>query len=169
MGRFSRILLLVGLVLGFGAEAGWAATPSSGTLTDLTTAPFHPAGEVTTTTISVGPPPVSGIRDGQYTASTDVWSKNIHLTGSTLTSSHDGDGEPAVKMDLDGNAWVVSNSGLGLGGWKVNESCGQEFKFFDPEFPVSTAGGDGDVEVAGVKNPLGFYNIYSSSLDQLAN
>ena len=25
------------------------------------------------------------------------------------------------------------------------------------------------MEVAGVKNPLGFYNIYSSSLDQLAN
>src|SRR5947208_2127477 len=44
MRRFPRMLLLVGLVFGVGATATWAATPSSGTLTDLTTALSYVSG-----------------------------------------------------------------------------------------------------------------------------
>jgi len=139
--------------------------------------PFHPAGEVVTTSIVLGPAPPSPFRAGTYATGTDVWSQNVHLKGNGITFSHDDDAEPAVRFTPDGTALVVSNGGsltggTGLGMWKIADECGQHYSFLEPEFPFYNGGGDCDVEVAPVKNVNGFYNIYTSSLhgtDALVN
>ena len=139
--------------------------------------PFHPAGEIVTTTIVLGPAPPSPFRAGTYVTGTDVWSQNVHLQGQGLTFSHGHDSEPAVRFDPDGTAFVVSNGGsltggTGLGMWKISESCGQRYSFLEPEFPFYNGGGDCDVDVASQRNANGFYNIYTSSLhgtDALVN
>ncbi|HEY2954132.1 MAG TPA: T9SS type A sorting domain-containing protein [Candidatus Eisenbacteria bacterium] len=137
----------------------------SGTYT-LRVVPFHAQGETYTALVSLGPLPPTGIADALYRSSADVWSANLHLTGSGL-SAHNNDLEPAVKMDPDGNAYVSSN-GEGIGLWKISEPCGQTVaSFVEPEAPLVNGGGDTDVEVAPVKNALGFYNLYTSSLHAL--
>jgi hypothetical protein len=136
----------------------------SGTYT-VRVVPYHAQGESYTATVALGPLPPSGIADAIYRSSADVWSKNLHLTGP----GHAGDREPAIKFDPDGNAWVSSN-GPGIGLWKINDPCGQlTAAFTEPEAPLTTGGGDTDVEIAPEKNALGFYNIYTSSLYALVN
>src|SRR5262249_59159614 len=60
--------------------------------------PFHPAGEVVTTTIVLGPAPPSPFRAGTYVTGPDVWSQNLHLKGNGITFSRDHDAEPAVPF-----------------------------------------------------------------------
>src|SRR5262249_31089124 len=119
--------------------------------------PFHPAGEVVTTSIVLGPAPPSPFRDGTYVTGPDVWSRNVHLKGHGLTFSHERDAEPAVRFDPLGNAFVASNggsatTGTAIGLWKISDGCGQQYSFLEPESPFYNGGGDVDVEVAPEKN-----------------
>ena len=111
------------------------------------------------------PPPAAGTQTGLYLPGSDVFSCNVHLTGE----GHNGDGEPGLKADGDGRVFVGSNAGLGagIGLWKITDPCGMDFDFLGaPDGGVG--GGDVDIEAATVRNPAGFYNIYTSSL-ALAN
>jgi hypothetical protein len=132
--------------------------------------PFRVSGESISATITLGPPPPTGLgRTGLYLASSDVFSCNTHLTGSSAVFIHDGDSEPAVAMDGNGAAWVTSNPGLGgdQGMWQITDPCGKFFNFIGG-VTTGEGGGDTDVEIAPVRNALGFYNIYATSL-YLAN
>lgn len=109
------------------------------------------------------PPPPGGFAAAQYVPGTDVFSCNTHLTGIDANGTDFSTAaEPAVKFDPLGNAYVVSNSGLGLGIWRVPDTCGQRFTFLGSD--LINGGGDGDVEAAALPNASGFYNIYTSSL-----
>src|SRR5262249_48139938 len=132
----------------------------------ITVVPFDPQGQSILGTITLGPAPVSGIGEGIYTSSSDVWSLNKHLTGDGLVFSHAHDAEPAVRIGKDGQTWVAANGGVfgtsGIGLWRITDDCAQNFTFLEPETPLYNGGGDVDVEVAPEKNPLGFYNVYTS-------
>ncbi|MBI1797996.1 MAG: exo-alpha-sialidase [Candidatus Eisenbacteria bacterium] len=129
------------------------------------------AGSVSLAVPASAPPPPNLFGLGQYVLGTDVFSCNFHLTGiDSDSTSHAEDAEPAVKFDPAGNAFVVSNSGAGLGIWRANDLCGQGADFITVD--LRNGGGDGDVEAASVLNANGFYNIYASSLhstDALVN
>ncbi|TMQ65845.1 MAG: T9SS type A sorting domain-containing protein [Candidatus Eisenbacteria bacterium] len=112
------------------------------------------------------PPPPGGFGIGAYAVGTDVFSCNAHLTGVDENGTdHAFDAEPGVKFDPLGNAYVVSNSGAGLGIWRVTDLCGQRYQFLGID--LLNGGGDGDVETASELNANGFYNIYTSSLHSL--
>ncbi len=117
------------------------------------------------------PPPPNGFGVAEYVTGADVFSCNAHLTGTDANGTdHAHDAEPAVKFDPLGNAYVVSNSGSGLGIWRVTDTCGQAYQFLGID--LLNGGGDGDVETAASLNANGFYNIYTSSLhsqDALVN
>jgi hypothetical protein len=117
------------------------------------------------------PPPPGGFGIAEYVVGTDVFSCNAHLTGVDANGTdHASDAEPGVKFDPLGNAYVVSNSGSGLGIWRVTDTCGQAYQFLGID--LLNGGGDGDVETARDLNANGFYNVYTSSLhsqDALVN
>lgn len=122
-------------------------------------------------TITLGPPPEGDTGEGIYVASGDVFTCNVHLEGQSPVFDHGGDGEPAVKFDPQGNAWItgIAGVGAGIGLWKIpaGDVCASSPIFLDnPDAGVG--GGDTDIEIASVPNALGFYNIYTSSLT-LAN
>jgi hypothetical protein len=129
------------------------------------------SGTVKLATPVVAPPPPNLFGLGEYHLGTDVFSCNFHVTGIDANgTSHAEDSEPAIRFDPAGNAFVVSNSGAGLGIWRANDLCGQGADFVGID--LQNGGGDGDVEAAGVTNAAGFYNIYTSSLhaeDALVN
>jgi hypothetical protein len=129
------------------------------------------SGTVTLAEPSAPPPPPGGFGIGEYVVGTDVFSCNTHLTGVDENGTdHAADAEPAVKFDPLGGAYVVSNSGSGLGIWRVTDLCGQAYQFVGID--LLNGGGDGDVETAPELNANGFYNIYTSSLhsqDALVN
>src|SRR6266487_4047773 len=129
------------------------------------------SGTVALATPAAPPPPPNVYGIGSYVAGTDVFSCNFHITGvDSNGTSHANDAEPGVKFDRDGNAYVVSNSGSGLGIWRSNDLCGQSADFLGID--LLNGGGDGDVETAGLTNENGFYNVYTSSLhsqDALVN
>ncbi len=129
------------------------------------------ANETLTGTITLGPVVGGDTGEGIYLSSSDIFTCNVHLEGQSAVFDHGGDGEPAVKFDPDGNAWVTGIAGVGggIGLWKIaaGDVCAQSPIFLDnPDAGVG--GGDTDIEIATVLNPLGFYNIYTSSLT-LAN
>ena len=70
-----------------------------------------------------------------------------------------------MNFDPLGNAYVVSNSGAGLGIWRVTDLCGQWYQLLGID--LLNGGGDGDFETASELNANGFYNIYTSSLHSL--
>ncbi len=132
---------------------------------------FSTANESFAGTITLGPRPTGGLGQGEYFPSSDAFTCNKHLEGQSAVFDHGGDGEPAVRFDPEGNAWVTGIAGLGggIGLWKIptTDVCAQSPVFLDnPD--AGAGGGDTDIEVAPEKNPLGFYNIYTSSLT-LAN
>jgi hypothetical protein len=123
-------------------------------------------GSVSLAAPAAPPPPPSGFGLGEYIDGTDVFSCNAHLTGVDENGTdHASDAEPAVKFDPLGNSYVVSNSGSGLGIWRVTDLCGQAYQFLGID--LLNGGGDGDVESATELNANGFYNIYTSSLHSL--
>ncbi len=128
-------------------------------------------GSVSLAAPSAAPPPPGGFGVGEYVPGSDVFSCNAHLTGVDENGTdHASDAEPGVKFDPLGNAYVVSNSGSGLGIWRVTDLCGQSYQFVGVD--LLNGGGDGDVESATEPNANGFYNIYTSSLhsaDALVN
>src|SRR6185503_4745136 len=114
-------------------------------------------------TPAVAPPPPNLFGLGDYRVGADIFSCNFHVTGIDENgTSHDEDAEPAIKFDSGGNAFVVSNSGSGLGIWRANDLCGQGADFVGVD--LLNGGGDGDVETASLPNANGFVNIYTSSL-----
>lgn len=121
--------------------------------------------------ITLGPPPTSDTGEAIYVSSADVFTCNKHLEGQSAVFDHGGDGEPAIKFDADGNAWITGIAGVGggIGLWKIPAAdvCAQSPIFLDnPD--AGAGGGDTDIEIASIPNALGFYNIYTSSLS-LAN
>ncbi|TMQ73342.1 MAG: T9SS type A sorting domain-containing protein [Candidatus Eisenbacteria bacterium] len=135
--------------------------------------PFTVTGDSFTGTIGLGslpgPPPVYHAAD--YAAGTDVFSCNLHLTGTDQNGSdHGRDKEPAVRFNPDGVGYVASN-GDGVGLWRVTDACGQEDSFLGIA-DLSNGGGDCDVETGTARNANGFYNLYTSALhsaDALVN
>lgn len=121
--------------------------------------------------ITLGPRETGTTRPATYGASPDVFTCNTHLGGQSTVFDHGNDGEPAVKFDNDGNAWVTGIAGLGggLGLWKIPAAdvCAQAPIFYDSP-DAGVGGGDTDIEIAPERNALGNYNIYTSSLT-LAN
>ena len=127
---------------------------------------FAAVNESFTGTITLGPRPPSGIGEGQYQASDDVFSCNTHLDGDGPLFNHGQDGEPAAKITKDGVVWVGGIAGVpaGNGLWKVTDACAQDYTFVDLT-DLSVGGGDIDIEVATERNPItNHYNIYMSSL-----
>jgi hypothetical protein len=131
---------------------------------------FDVTNETYTGRITLDPPPppvppAAGTQAGIYVPGTDVFSCNVHLTGE----GHNGDGEPGVKVDRDGQVFVGSNAGVGagIGVWKITDPCGAGYDFRGAP-DAGIGGGDVDIEAATVRNSSGFYNIYTSSL-ALAN
>ena len=123
-------------------------------------------GTVTLAAPTAPPPPPGGFGIGEYRVGADVFSCNAHLTGIDENGTdHATDAEPGVKLDPLGNAYVVSNSGAGLGIWRVTDLCGQAYQFVAVD--LLNGGGDGDAETASILNANGFYNIYTSSLHSL--
>ena len=127
--------------------------------------PFTVTGDSFTGTIGLGslpgPPPVYHAAD--YAAGTDVFSCNLHLTGTDQNGSdHGRDKEPAVRFNPDGVGYVASN-GDGVGLWRVTDACGQEDSFLGIA-DLSNGGGDCDVETGTARNANGFYNLYTSAL-----
>ncbi len=129
------------------------------------------ANESFTGTCTLGPLSDAPTREGLYRASTDVFTCNTHLAGQGPVFDHGGDGEPAVKFDADGNTWITGITGVGggIGLWKVAaaDACAQNPLFLNQP-DAGVGGGDTDIAIATVRNALGFYNIYTSSL-YLAN
>src|SRR5262245_46062505 len=87
-------------------------------------------GTISLATPGAPPPPPGGFGIGAYALGGDVFSCNAHLTGVDENGTdHAFDAEPGVKFDPLGNAYVVSNSGSGLGIWRVTDLCGQQYHF----------------------------------------
>lgn len=147
-------------------------TPTAGVTTyHILALAFSTVNESISGHITLGPRPTGATGIATYLASTDVFTCNVHLDGDGPIFNHGGDGEPSVKFDKDGNAWVAGNAGLGggQGFWKiaVSDVCAQSPIFYDaPDLGIG--GGDSDLEIAPERNLLGNYNIYTSSLT-LAN
>ncbi len=125
-------------------------------------------------TITVGPPPV--LRAGTYIQSTDNWSCNTHLEGiqpldqpPPTVFDHGNDGEPAVRFDPNGTAWITGIAGVPAGSalWSTADACGQSYRFHGAP-DAGLGGGDAEIEISPEPNLLGFHNIMMSSLT-LAN
>lgn len=91
--------------------------------------------------------------------------------------SINGDAEPQIRADADGNFYIASERGLGGGtdAWKSTDG-GLTYRYLGQpnalsqtqDVGVAPAGGDTDVAIAPTKNADGYYNIYTASLS-LAN
>ncbi len=147
-------------------------SPTVGTTSyRIRTLAFSTVNESFQGTITLGPRPTGTSGNAVYLPSADVFTCNKHLAGQGPVFDHGGDGEPAVKFDRDGNAWVsgIAGVGGGIGLWKipVSDVCAQS-PVFIPNADAGVGGGDTDLEIAPERNVLGNFNLYVSSLT-LAN
>ncbi|MCI0545619.1 MAG: hypothetical protein L0Z49_14445, partial [Actinobacteria bacterium] len=129
-----------------------------------------------TATVTLGELPGDTPGVGTYAASADIWSCNAHLEGLSeipgpppTVFDHSNDGEPSVRFDPNGKAYVTAIAGVpaGAGLWATSDACGQTYDFVGA-VDAGAGGGDSDVETAPEPNILGNYNVYLSSLT-LAN
>jgi len=109
-----------------------------------------------------------------YSLGTDAWTCNKHLdatnpTGPPPAVDHNLDGEPLTAFDGNGRLYISALAGVpvGCGVWYTDDACAQATTFVGaPDDGVG--GGDAEIRTAPEKNPLGHYNVYTSSLS-LAN
>ncbi len=136
---------------------------------------FQAANESYTATVTLGPASQNvPILAHSYSLGTDVWTCNKHLdatnpTGPPPAVDHNLDGEPLTAFDGNGRLYISALAGVpvGCGVWYTDDACAQATTFVGaPDDGVG--GGDAEIRTAPEKNPLGHYNVYTSSLS-LAN